>query len=86
MEKYFNDAVIGNQRITVSLSKKGEILRMFYPYTDYKQFIDFFHCGLKINDSEMVYLHDDINNVYNQFYQEKTNILKTEIYNTYFTK
>ena len=84
MEKYFNDAIIGNENITVSLTKNGELLRLLYPYTDYKQFIDFYHIGVKINDSNIVYLHDDINNVYNQYYLEGTNILNTEILNTYF--
>lgn len=84
MEKYFNDAIIGNENITASLTKNGELLRLLYPYTDYKQFIDFYHIGLKINDSNIVYLHDDINNVYNQHYVEGTNILNTEILNTYF--
>lgn len=84
MEKYFNDAIIGNENITASLTKNGELLRLLYPYTDYKQFIDFYHIGLKINDSNIVYLHDDINNVYNQYYLEGTNILNTEILNTYF--
>lgn len=46
--------------------------------------VDFFHIGLKINDSGIVYLHQDINNVYSQYYEEETNILKTEILNTYF--
>lgn len=84
MEKYFNDAIIGNENITASLTKNGELLRLLYPYTDYKQFIDFYHIGVKINDSNIVYLHDDINNVYNQYYLEGTNILNTEILNTYF--
>ncbi len=84
MEKYFNDAVIGNQNLTASYSMKGELLRMLYPNTDYKQMIDFYHVGLKINDSGIVYLHQDINNVYDQYYTEGTNILNTEIINTYF--
>lgn len=84
MEKYFNDAIIGNQNITASYSKKGELLRLFYPYTDYKQFIEFYHVGIKVNDSGIIYLHDDINNVYQQQYIEDTNILLTEIFNTYF--
>ena len=84
MEKYFNDAIIGNENITASFSKKGELLRLLYPNTDYRQFIDFYHVGLKINDSGIIYLHDDINNVYEQYYQEDTNILNTEIYNSYF--
>lgn len=84
MEKYFNDAIIGNQNITASFTKKGELIRLLYPCTDYKQFIDFYHMGLKINDSNIIYLHDDINNIYDQYYTEGTNILNTEIFNTYF--
>ena len=84
MEKYFNDAIIGNKDITVSLTKKGELIRYFFPNTDYRQFIDFLHIGVQINDSSMIYLHDDINNTYNQYYTDNTNILNTEIFNTYF--
>ena len=84
MEKYFNDAIIGNQNITASYSKKGEAVSLLYPAANYKQVIEFYHVGLKINDSGMVYLHQDINNVYKQYYTEGTNILNTEIVNTYF--
>ena len=84
MNKYYNDAIIGNKEITASFTKKGELIRLFYPNTDYRQFVDFFHTGVKINDSSMIYLHDDINNTYNQYYTENTNILNTEIINTYF--
>lgn len=84
MEKYFNDAIIGNQNVIASYSKKGELLRLLYPNTDYRQMVDFYQVGLKINDSGMVYLHQDINNVYRQYYTEETNILNTEIMNTYF--
>ena len=84
MEKYFNDAVIGNQSIVASYTKNGELIRIFYPNRDYKQILDFFHTGLKINDSRLIYLHQDINNIYNQTYEKGTNILQTEIVNTYF--
>ena len=84
MNKYYNDAIIGNKEITASFTKKGELIRLFYPNTDYRQFVDFFHTGVKINDSSMIYLHDDINNTYNQYYTENSNILNTEIVNTYF--
>ena len=84
MEKYFNDAIIGNKNIVASYSKKGELLRITYPTPGYKQFIDFFHTGVTINDSNMIYLHDDINNIYRQFYTTNTNILNTNIKNTYF--
>lgn len=84
MEKYYNDAIIGNTNIVASFTKYGELLRMYYPNRDYKQVINFFHMGLKINDSNIIYLHKDINNLYEQYYDEDTNILNTEIFNTYF--
>lgn len=84
MEKFFNDAITGNQNIVVSYSKTGEMLRICYPNRDYKQIIDFFNVGLKVNDSGIIYLHKDINNLYEQYYEENTNILSTDILNTYF--
>lgn len=82
--KYFNDAVIGNDKILASYSKTGELLRLYYPTRDNKQFLDYFETGVKINDSSLIYLHQDINNEYKQKYIENTNILSTEIKNTYF--
>lgn len=82
--KFFNDAIIGNKNIKATFSNKGEMLRMYYPNVDYRQFIDTFHIGMKINDSAIIYLHNDINNKYEQYYTEETNILNTEIENTYF--
>lgn len=82
--KYFNDAIIGNKNMTVSFSKKGELLRLFNQSPDYKQFFELFHTGVKINDSALIYLHNDINNTFKQFYIEETNVLTTEIVNTYF--
>lgn len=84
MEKYWNDAIIGNKNIRASYSKKGELLRFMYPNPDARQFIKEFEVGLKVNDSGLIKLHDDINNVYRQYYTEDTNILNTEIKNTYF--
>ena len=84
MEKYFNDAIIGNKNTVASFSKKGELLRLTYPTPGYKQFINFFHTGVTINDSNIIYIHDDINNIYRQYYTPNTNILNTQIKNTYF--
>ena len=39
---------------------------------------------MKINESDLIYLHSDINNTYLQYYDTDTNILNTEITNTYF--
>lgn len=82
--KYFNDAIIGNKNMVASFTKRGELLRLFYPQSDYKQFVDFLNVGMKINDSGIIYLHKDINNSYNQYYLEDTNVLNTEIKNSYF--
>ena len=82
--KYYNNAFIGNERITASFSDKGELLRLYYPSPDYRQYTDLFYVGIKVNDSNIIYLHDDINNTYKQYYTEKTNILNTEINNSYF--
>ncbi len=83
-DKYFNDAIVGNDIIRASFTKTGELMRLFYGSADYKQFLDRFNVGLKINDSAIVYLHNDINNVYSQEYIEHTNIIETQIYNKYF--
>ena len=84
MEKYLNDAIIGNKNIKASYSKNGELLRISYPNIDFRQFIEFFHTGVTINQSGIIYLHKDINNIYSQHYIEDTNILQTEIKNLYF--
>lgn len=83
-KKYFNDGIIGNKDITASFTKTGELLRLCYPSPDYKQYIENLQTGLKVNDSALIYLHEDINNSYAQTYIEDTNILQTEILNSYF--
>lgn len=83
-KKYLNEAIIGNDKIVASFSSKGEMLRLFYPTRDYRQFIDCMYTGVKVNDSATIYLHNDINNIYEQYYTEDTNILNTKVKNTYF--
>ncbi|MCI8637334.1 MAG: hypothetical protein HFJ36_05860 [Clostridia bacterium] len=82
--KYFNEAMIGNKNILATFTEKGEMQRIYFPTKDNRQYIDFFHTGVKINQSDLIYLHDDINNVYKQYYDTDTNILNTEVTNTYF--
>ena len=82
--KYYNDGIIGNQKVTASFTEKGELLRLFFDSVDYKQLIDTYHIAIKVNDSASIYLHDDVNNIYHQEYVKDTNILKTEVINTYF--
>ena len=84
MEKYLNEAIIGNKNMLATFSGKGEMLRLAYPNRDNRQYLKYFHTGVKINDSDLIYLHSDINNTYLQYYDTDTNILNTEITNTYF--
>lgn len=84
MEKYLNEAIIGNKQMLITYTQKGELQRMYYPAKDNRQYISFYHVGVKVNDSDLIYLHDDINNIYKQYYDVNTNILNTEITNTYF--
>ena len=78
MEKYLNEAIIGNKSLLATFTLKGELQRLYSPNRDIRQFIEFSHIGVKINDSGIIYLHDDINNVYKQYYDVDTNILNTE--------
>lgn len=82
--KYLNEAIIGNKKIIATFTSKGEMQRIYFPSRDNKQYINYFHTGVKINESDLIYLHDDINNIYKQYYDTDTNILNTEITNTYF--
>ena len=82
--KYLNEAIIGNKKMLATYTSKGELQRIYFPSKDNKQYINYFHTGVKINESDLIYLHDDINNIYKQYYDTDTNILNTEITNTYF--
>ena len=84
MEKYLNEAIIGNKNMLATFSGKGEMLRLSYPNRENRQYLNYFYTGVKVNDSDLIYLHDDINNTYLQYYDTDTNILNTEITNTYF--
>ena len=64
--KYFNYAIIGNKNLKATFSKKGELLRLYYPNIDFRQFIDELIVGIKVNDSRLINLADDINNIYDK--------------------
>ena len=83
-DKYLNEAIVGNKNMIATFTGKGELQRVYFPSKDNRQYINFFHTGVKLNQSDLIYLHDDINNQYKQYYDTDTNILNTEITNTYF--
>ena len=80
--KYFNDAILGNDEIVLSLNKKGKLLRLFYPSPDFRQFFKDIDVLFKINDNEIYDVNNDFTSVYKQYYVENTNIVKTEITNS----
>ena len=82
--KYLNEAIIGNKNMIATYTQKGELQRLYFPSKDNRQYLNYYHTGVKINDSDVIYLHDDINNVYVQYYDTDTNVLNTEVTNTYF--
>ena len=82
--KYLNEGIIGNKNILATFTSKGELQRLYFPTKDNRQYINFFHTGVKVNESDLIYLHQDINNNYKQYYEPDTNILNTEITNSYF--
>lgn len=83
-EKYLNEAIIGNKNMLATFTTKGEMQRIYFPSKDHRQYIHYFHTGVKVNESDVIYLQEDINNVYKQYYEPDTNMLNTEITNTYF--
>ena len=42
-KRNFNDAIIGNKNIRATFSKQGELLRLYHPDVDFRQFINCFH-------------------------------------------
>ena len=72
--KYLNEAIIGNKKMIATFTSKGEMQRVYFPSKDNRQYINYFHTGVKINESDLIYLHDDINNTYKQYYDTDTNI------------
>ena len=75
---------IKNKRYkNVSLRIKDGQIIVTSPVQTSKEFVDTFQEGIKVNDSAFIDLHEDVNNEYKQYYTENTNILNTEIRNTY---
>ena len=82
---YFNDAIIGNGKVTVGLDRKGRMLRAYFPAPDFKSQISDMHIAFKIYNEieEDEYIHvcgEEYETDYEQKYVQDTNILKTNMY------
>ena len=60
------------------------LIKVIFSEKDFLEFKEYFLNSFKVNDSNIIYLHKDVNNTYKQYYPEHTNILNTEIDNSYF--
>ena len=83
---YFNNAIIGNGKVTLGLDTRGKLLRAYFPQPDFKSQISDMHIAFKIYDEmeENEYIHvcgEEYNTDYEQKYVQDTNILKTNMYN-----
>ena len=47
MEKYLNEAIIGNKNMLVTFSGKGEMLRLSYPNRDNRQYLKYLANAVK---------------------------------------
>lgn len=74
MNKYFNNAIVGNSSVLGCITNKGELIRLYYPNIDYFQNIDMYNYGV-ILDGKIRWLSDA--NLIAQYYD--TNILYTEL-------
>jgi oligosaccharide amylase len=73
---YFNHGITGNGRLLATFTNKGELNRIFWPGPDYYQHINNVHAGIKFDESNTKFLHDNIWYV-EQYYEPRTNILVT---------
>lgn len=80
---YFNDGITGNGRLLVSFTGSGEANRIFWPEQDYAQQINDIFIGLKFDESDTKFLHENLWYV-EQSYEKKTNILVTMYENSDF--
>lgn len=74
MNKYFNNAIVGNSSVLGCITNRGELIRLYYPNIDYFQNIDMYNYGIII-DNKVRWLSDA--NLIAQYYD--TNILYTEL-------
>lgn len=77
-KSYINNAIIGNSRMLVCLSDRGELQRLFWPNIDYPQHIERMPVGIfyEGNKNSTVWLNDSVFQ-HRQEYVKDTNILKT---------
>ena len=43
--KYLNEAIIGNKKMLATYTSKGELIRLYSPIRENRQYVNFFHTG-----------------------------------------
>ena len=80
---YFNDGITGNGKLLISFTASGEANRIFWPEQDYAQQINNIFIGIKFDDSDTRFLHENLWYI-EQKYEKRTNILVTMYENSDF--
>ena len=74
---YLIDGIIGNSKMLASLTKDGQLQRLFWPHIDFSQHMNRFYTGINLHDgNETQFIHED-GWEHEQSYQGETNILTT---------
>lgn len=82
-KSYFNDGITGNGRLLISFTSSGEANRIFWPEQDYAQQMNNIFIGVKFDDSDTRFLHENLWYI-EQKYENKSNILTTVYENSDF--
>lgn len=79
---YLTDAIIGNSKMLASLTKDGQLQRLFWPNIDFSQHINRYYTGVFVHGggSETSFMHEE-GWEYEQAYDGNTNILITTAIN-----
>ncbi|WP_053366726.1 glycoside hydrolase family 15 protein [Bacillus sp. FJAT-27245] len=77
---YLTDAIIGNSKMLATLTKDGQLQRLYWPNIDFPQHANRFYTGIHIDDGEdggtTSFIHED-GWEHLQSYENDTNILVT---------
>lgn len=74
---YLIDGIIGNSKMLASLTKDGQLQRLFWPHIDFSQHMNRFYTGIYVEgENETLFMHEDEWN-HEQKYDGDTNILVT---------
>ncbi|HAQ07873.1 MAG TPA: hypothetical protein DCR24_10245, partial [Bacillus bacterium] len=56
---YLIDGIIGNSKMLASLTKDGQLQRLFWPHIDFSQHMNRFYTGINLHDgNDTQFIHE----------------------------